>query len=144
MFKSISALFEKLGPMRTSFRLIRTRQLTLVLIGGTVLATSGCGQKKPGATSPVVSSQTDTNPAPAVGQPYTPPPMAAPPVATAPNGGADLKDLNHAYIRWVVQTHQRAKTFEEFVAGSGISVPAAPVGKKYVIDKAGFIALVNQ
>ncbi len=70
--------------------------------------------------------------------------MAAPPLATAPGGGADLKDLNHAYIHWVVQTHRRAKTFEEFVAGSGISVPPPPAGKKYVIDQAGFIAVVNQ
>jgi len=144
MFKSISALFEKLGPAHTGFRRIRARPLTLILIGGTVLAASGCGQKKPEATSPVVSSQTDTNPAPAAGQPYVPPPTAAPPVATSPDGGADLKDLNHAYIRWVVQTHRRAKTFEEFVAGSGISVPAAPAGKKYVMDQAGFIAVVNQ
>lgn len=67
-----------------------------------------------------------------------------PPVATAPEGGADLRDLNHAYIRWVLQTRKHAKTFEEFVAASGISVPPAPAGKKYLIDKAGFIALVNQ
>jgi hypothetical protein len=144
MFKPISALFKKPGPTRPGFRVIANYPLAMILIGAMILAASGCGQKKPDATSSVVSSQTDANPAPTAGQPFTPPSTVAPPVAIAPDGGADLKDLNHVYIRWVAQTHRRAKTFEEFVAASRISVPAAPTGKKYVMDQAGFIALVNQ
>jgi hypothetical protein len=52
--------------------------------------------------------------------------------------------LNHVYIGWIVQTHQRPKTFEEFVASSGVQVPPAPDGKKYVIDRNGFINLASR
>jgi len=65
-------------------------------------------------------------------------------VAASAEGGADLKQLNHAYIGWIVQNHRRPKTFEEFVTLSGIKFPAAPAGKKYVIEKSGFINLVSQ
>jgi hypothetical protein len=77
-------------------------------------------------------------------QPAYVPPAAPVTVAASADGGADLKQLNHAYIGWIVQNHQRPKTFEEFVTISKMNVPPAPVGKKYVIDKSGFINLVNQ
>ena len=70
----------------------------------------------------------------------TPPPA----IAAAADGGADLKQLNHVYIGWIVQTHQRPKTFEEFVSLSGVQVPPAPDGKKYVIDRNGFVNLVSR
>lgn len=65
-------------------------------------------------------------------------------VPAAPEGGADLRQLNQVYFRWIVQTHQRAKNFEDFVARSGVNVPPPPQGKKYLIDHAGFIAMQNQ
>ena len=64
-------------------------------------------------------------------------------VAASPEGGADLKQLNHAYIGWIVQNRRRPKSFEEYVALSGVQVPPPPAGKKYVIDKNGYINLEN-
>jgi hypothetical protein len=51
--------------------------------------------------------------------------------------------LNHAYIGWIVQNRRRPKSFEEYVALSGVQVPPPPAGKKYVIDKNGYINLEN-
>ena len=72
--------------------------------------------------------------------------LPAAPVTVAPgtDGGADLKQLNHAYIGWIVQNHRRPKTFEEFITLSGMKMPPAPAGKKYVIEQSGFINLVSQ
>jgi len=114
--------------------------------GAMVLATIlvGCGHK-PTATADAQSASPDQSSAPATpDQAGTTPVAVTANVATAPEGGADLRDLNHAYIRWIVQTHQRAKTFEDFVAISGVKVPPPPAGKKYIIDHAGFIAIQNQ
>ena len=104
----------------------------------------GCGKKEtaPPAIPPTATSGSAQTAAAAPGAQVPAAPL--PPVATAPQGGADLKDLNHAYISWVVQNHRHAKTFEEFATASGISIPPAPPGKKYVIDKAGFINVANQ
>jgi hypothetical protein len=59
--------------------------------------------------------------------------------AAVPLAPDDLRQLNHAYIDWVMQNNRHAKTFEEYVAASGISAPTPPAGKKYIIDKKGFI-----
>jgi hypothetical protein len=75
---------------------------------------------------------------------YVPPTGPAPTVSAAAGGGADLKQLNHIYFSWIGRTHQRAKTFEEFQAASGVQVPPAPEGKKYVIDHNGFINLASR
>jgi hypothetical protein len=114
--------------------------------GGALILTaamffSGCAKSKPpvAETPPPVA---DTNPPAAM--PHAPEYVAAPvAIAASPNGGADLKQLNHAYIGWVIQTGRHAKTFEEFVAASGMSVPPPPAGKKYVIDRNGFINVAN-
>ena len=111
-----------------------------------VLATIlvGCGHK-PAATTAAPPASADQATAPATPEQTGPAPVSAPvTVAAAPDGGADLRALNHVYIGWIVQSHQRPKTFEEFVAASGVNVPPPPVGKKYVIDHAGFIAIQNQ
>lgn len=65
-------------------------------------------------------------------------------VPAAPDGGADLRALNHTYIGWIVANRRRPKDFDDFVKSSGIQIPPAPAGKKYIIDKSGFIALANQ
>ena len=125
----------------------RMTHLHWLRVGGAVaLATIlvGCGHKKT-ATAEAQPASPDQATAPATPLPTGTTPVSAPAtVAAAPDGGADLRDLNHAYIRWIVQSHQRARTFEEFVAASGTKVPPAPPGKKYVIDHAGFIAIQNQ
>jgi hypothetical protein len=103
------------------------------------LLSSGCSKSKPDVQTPVM----DTNqPAAAM----TPAPQYAPApvvVAASPDGGADLKQLNHAYIGWIVQNRRRPKDINEFVALSGIQLPPAPAGKKYVIDQNGFINYAN-
>ena len=118
----------------------------LALVAG-VLLSAGCGKKQSAAETPAASPMAETNPASmpaAANKPMFIPPAAPTTVAAGTDGGADLKQLNHAYIGWTVQSHHRPKSFEEFVTMSGIKVPPAPAGKKYVIDKYGYINLVNQ
>jgi hypothetical protein len=126
-----------LGPPRAGFL------LGIILLLG--LLAAGCGQSKPvpveASASPTVEA---TNPAPAATI------MAAAPVPTqvvippSPDGTPDLKTINQAYIRWIVQNRQRPKNFEDFVALSGARLPPPPAGKKYVIDQNGFINFANQ
>jgi hypothetical protein len=105
------------------------------------LFVAGCGKSKPAPVQVSTPPPTieNTNPAP------TTTPMAATPVPTqavipaSPDGGADLKQLNHIYVGWVLQNRRRPQSFDEFVKLSGIQVPPPPAGKKYVIDGHGFI-----
>lgn len=128
-----------------SLRLVRGLALALAV----VVAVAGCGRKGgAGASAPVAAAPDgapNSNPVPPVARQAPPEVVNLPAtVPAAPQGGADLRALNHAYISWIVQTRQRATSFEQYVASSGIQVPPAPAGKKYVIDHAGFIALANQ
>jgi len=65
-------------------------------------------------------------------------------VAANPDGGANLKQLNHAFVKWIATNHRRPASFEEFVAASGLQIPAPPAGKKYVIDQNGLINITAQ
>lgn len=103
----------------------------------------GCGKKTVTAAAPPASPDQPSAPA-TPGQTGSAPASTPVTVAAAPDGGADLRALNHVYIGWIIQSHQRPKTFEAFVAASGVNVPPPPAGKKYVIDHAGFIAIQNQ
>jgi hypothetical protein len=120
-----------------------------LLLAAALLIVAGCGKKAVPETT-AVSTPTETAPVstPAPENHSTPvynaPPASAPTVASASTGGADLKQLNHIYIGWVIQNRRRAKSFEEFVAASGVQVPPAPDGKKYVIDGNGFINLASR
>ena len=123
------------------FQFLRGPFFGLALVAGVCLA-AGCG--KPSA---VVTASAPPVPAPEAvvgGQPVLNPPATPAAIAPDADGGVDLKELNHAYIGWIVQNRHRPKTYEEFVTMSGIQVPAAPAGKKFVIDGNGFIALVNR
>jgi hypothetical protein len=104
----------------------------------------GCGHKNTATAVAQPASPDQASAAATPEQGGIAPVSSAVTVAAAPDGGADLRDLNHAYIGWIVRTHQRAKTFEEFVAASGTKVPPPPAGKKYVIDHAGFIAIKDE
>jgi hypothetical protein len=88
--------------------------LAFALILTATLSFTGCGKKSSTAQTPAIAT-------------------AAP----------DLIALNHDYMGWVIQNNRHAKTFEEYVAASGISPPPPPAGKKYVIDKNGFINYAN-
>jgi hypothetical protein len=116
--------------------------LTGALMLAAFFCFNGCSKAKPptAQTTPPVA---DTNPAAAVmpGAPVsTPPPVE---IAANPDGSVDLKALNHAYIGWIVQTRRAPKSFEDYVSMSGAKVPPPPPGKKYVIDRNGFINFAN-
>jgi hypothetical protein len=112
--------------------------LTLPLL----ICFTGCSKSKPPtAQAPPPVADTNLTAADLPGAPVsTPPPVE---IAANPDGGVDLKALNHAYIGWIVQTRQAPSSFEDYVAKSGVKVPPPPPGKKYVIDKNGFINLAN-
>jgi hypothetical protein len=118
--------------------------LGLVAILAALLAT-GCSKSKPAAVEAAAPPTVEAaNPAPATM------PTAAAPVPTqvvipaSPDGTPDLKAINQAYIRWIVQNRRRPKDLDEFVALSGVHFPPPPAGKNYVIDKNGFINFANQ
>jgi len=115
----------------------------VILVLGMLAA--GCGKSKPAsveASAPPIFEATNRAPAATI--------TAAAPVPTqvvipaSPDGTPDLKAINQAYIRWIVQNRQRPKNFEEFVSLSGAHLPPPPAGKKYVIDKNGFINFASQ
>jgi hypothetical protein len=117
-------------------------ELGLAAMLAAVFFAVGC-KKSEIATVETPPSVADTNQSPAVIQQIPPSASAPVVVAARPDGGADLKQLNHAYIGWILQNRRRPKSFEEFVTLSGIQVPPPPAGKKYVIDGHGFINYVN-
>jgi hypothetical protein len=124
----------------------RMARLDLVaLVVATVLLTNGCDKGKSStAQAPVPPPVANTNPPSAAmpqAQQYASTPVV---IAASPEGGADLRQLNHAYIGWIVQNQRRPKSFDEYVALSGVQIPPPPAGKKYVIDKNGFINLADK
>ena len=120
------------------------RALPGALVLTAIIFSAGCGKSKP-PTAQAPPPVTDTNLTPAANVPgapvSTPPPVE---IAANPDGSVDLKALNHAYVGWIVQTRRAPSSFEDYVAMSGAKVPPPPPGKKYVIDKNGFINLANQ
>jgi hypothetical protein len=104
------------------------------------LSFAGCGKKQTSVT-PAAPAESNANPPSASSEMPAPAPVV---VSANPAGGVDLKELNHAYVAWIVQHRQAPKSFEEFIKLSGMQVPPPPPGKKYVIDHAGFINFENQ
>jgi hypothetical protein len=110
-----------------------------------ITLSTGCNKSKP-PTAQAPPPVTDTNPAAATATNLPGAPVSTPPpveIATNPDGGVDLKALNHAYTGWIVQTRRAPSSFEDYVAQSGVKVPPPPPGKRYVIDKNGFINFAN-
>lgn len=109
----------------------------------------GCGKKQaPQATavSPAGSQDQSQN---SNGQTAAAPDLshAVPPQLAAPSG-ADLQARNihqmeRVLVGWIISTHHRPNSFEEFVAATRIQVPPPPPGKKYVIAKNMHIILVD-
>ena len=108
-----------------------------------ILLAVGCKKSQPAIVEVAPPPVADTSQPPAAVQPAPQAASAPAVVAASPDGGADLKQLNHAYIGWVLQNRRRPQSFEEFVSLSGIKVPPPPAGKKYVIDSHGFINYAN-
>lgn len=111
-----------------------------VLVLGMALFVAGCGKTKDSSTSAAPAPQSTQNSSTA--------PAAAPQTATTTqstnNPGPDLQKLNHALLQYVVRTHHKPASFDEFASQSGIHIPPPPAGKKYALDSRGFIILVNQ
>jgi hypothetical protein len=46
--------------------------------------------------------------------------------------------------KWIVRNRRPPKNFEDFAATAGVSIPPAPDGKKYVIDKTMHVILAKR
>ena len=119
----------------------------LALVLTAAMFVSGCGKGKStgpvaGATPPAQTTQGSSQ-ATVPASDVNSQPMPAQPATNGATASPDVRQLNQELIRWIVQNHQRPKTFEDFVARANIQVTPPPAGKKYVIDKHGFIALVD-
>jgi hypothetical protein len=107
---------------------------------------TGCGKEKStgpaaGATPPPAQ---DTNAAPAATSSDQ---SQSSPVAstdTTTNGQPDLRALNRQFISYELENHTHFKTLEEYEAAANVQFPSPPAGKKYALDRRGYIALVNQ
>jgi hypothetical protein len=124
-----------------AFRWREISRCTIIL--GAALLLSACNKSKPAdeavTAQPQPVASTNQNRLPVI----SPPAASLPPIDGNLDGGANLRQLNHAYLRWIAQNHRRPASYENFIELSGLQVPPAPSGKKYVIDKNGFIALGN-
>ena len=118
----------------------------LPVVLGLMLVLGVCGCHKTPAAPPAAAA--DSSPPVAAGDasaaPLPPPGPQAAPVTAIDRSPQDIHNMERALVGWVIRNHQRPKSFEEFVASSGIQVPPPPAGKKYVIAKNMHIVLVDQ
>ena len=105
----------------------------LAIVAGMAVLVMGCSKAKspPGEVSvPAATASTNTASA-ASANPNT-------------NGQPDLRTLNRQFILYEMQNHAHFATLEEYMAAANVQFPPPPTGKKYAIDKRGYIVLVNQ
>ena len=119
----------------------------LAVVLGLMLGLGVCGCHK--ATTPPPAAAGDNSlPVAAAdsssGAPLPPPGPQAAPLTVNDHSPQDIHNMERALVGWVIRNHQRPKSFEAFVAASGIQVPPPPAGKKYVIAKSMHIVLVDQ
>ncbi len=99
------------------------------------LCAIGCRKASP---PPANAPQVPSNTVATADQP--PPPVypqqavATQPLVTA-TGEPDLGELNRSLLRWVMGHRRKPASFEEFAASANITIPPAPAGKKYGLDK---------
>lgn len=118
-------------------------QLNTICACTFVVILSGCGQaKSPSVQAAVV----ETNQSPTIVSHE--PVLAAHPAAAAPlitpSGEPDLAELNRTLLRWVMGNRRKPASFEEFAASANATIPPAPPGQKYAIDKSMHIVLIKQ
>ena len=114
---------------------------------GLLLALGVCGCHKAPASPPAAAADIPPPVAAAdssLASPLPPPGPQAAPVTANDHSPQDIHSMERALVGWVIRNHQRPKSFEAFVAASGIQVPPPPAGKKYVIAKSMHIVLVDQ
>ena len=109
----------------------------------------GCQKQKqePVPPSTVASADQQTFSAATPPSPRAPGASTNPPPSVVVPASADinvtLQQLSLELRRYVSRTRSVPKNFDEFVAKSGVQAPAAPAGKKYVIQEHA-IVLVNR
>jgi hypothetical protein len=126
---------------------MQTKVFCLALVFGVAMFATGCGKKSAG---PAASA---TPPPPQTNQAAVPPvspsstensqPVPAAQAVNTDTTALTLRDLNRALLKLRMQGHQRPKTFEEFAATTNIQIPPPPAGKKYTLNKKGYIILVD-
>ena len=97
--------------------------------------TSGCKKQEaaPVATNAVPAAAMAPE-SPAGGPPVTPPAPKPAIVQQNPDINATLGQLALELRKYVVRTRSVPKTFEEFIAKSGVQAPPPPPGKRYAIE----------
>ena len=66
------------------------------------------------------------------------------PIVVDTNSGVDLAEINRELKRWMVANQKVPSSFEDFVAKSKVTIPPAPVGKKYVLSKEMRVMLMDR
>jgi len=109
----------------------------LAIVAGVTVLLTGCNKAKspPGEVS-VPAPAASTNAAPAD--------ASAAATDTTTNGQPDMRALNRQFISYELENHTHFKTLDEYQAAAHIQLPPPPAGKKYAIDKRGYITLANQ
>ena len=119
----------------------------LAVVLGLMLGLGVCGCHK-ATTPPPAGAGDNSSPVAAADSssaaPLPPPGPPAAPLTVNDHSPQDIHTMERALVGWVIRNHQRPKSFEAFVAASGIQVPPPPAGKKYVIAKSMHIVLVDQ
>ena len=120
--------------------------LWLALVLGAAMFAAGCGKGKSAAPAAGATPRPaqDTNAAPAATSSDR---SQSSPVAstdTTTNGQPDLRALNRQFISYELENHTHFKTLEEYETAANVQFPLPPAGKKYAIDRKGYIALVDQ
>jgi len=122
------------------------RQLGCGLAASLMLVLAGCGKPAPAKdtsgppAAPDHPSSIAADPA-ASSRPAGPQAPPGTPTSQPPQG---IRDMERVLVGYVIRTHHRPKTFEEFVAATNLQVPPPPAGKKYSLASNMHIVLVNQ
>ena len=117
----------------------------LAIVAGISMLLAGCSKAKaPSNVANTPPPAQSTNPEPAAAAPDNPqlPPTAV--ADTTTNGQPDFRGLNRQFISYEVQNRCHFKTIEEYAAAANVQFPPPPAGKKYALDKKGYIALVDR
>lgn len=121
----------------------RGHVLCAALLCATTVFAAGCNRKNQSSEPPVATPPPQAQAAqPATAnQPVT---MNSAPMAANTNDAMpDLRPLNQALLRWIVQNRRRPSSFEDFAASANTQIPPPPPGKKYILNSRGLISLAN-
>ena len=122
------------------------RAVTMAALGCLLI---GCGKKQAPQASAVPPADVQNQSQNQNGQAAVAPDLshAAPPQLAAPSGAdlqaRDIHQMERVLVGWIISTHHRPQSFEEFATATHIQVPPPPAGKKYAIAKNMHIVLVD-